>query len=81
MVSNDDLSKDYIEEEKDENEVGFWKPVIFYFQKFFGIKKDFVTSDQKSNRIFCLLPINQTRLDFGCIFVFSFKACSLTVSQ
>ena len=41
MVSNDDLSKDYIEEEKDENEVGFWKPVIFYFQKFFDIKKRF----------------------------------------
>ena len=35
MVSNDDLSKDYIEEEKDENEVGYWKPVIFLFSKVF----------------------------------------------
>ena len=39
MVSNDDLSKDYIEEEKDENEVGFLKPVIFYFSKVFRHKK------------------------------------------
>lgn len=35
MVSNDDLSKDYIEEEEVDNEVGFWKPVIFYFSKVF----------------------------------------------
>ena len=37
MVSNDDLSKDYIEEEEVDNEVGFWKPVMFYFSKVFTL--------------------------------------------
>jgi len=39
MVSNDDLSKDYIEEEEVDNEVSFWKPVMFYFLKVFRHKK------------------------------------------